>query len=140
MTTCQEDYDEKRSCCYHRAAMSFQSGPGASEPFESLIYYSDSGMKYCPPFRLTSSAVGRLLWFKSDGPGVGGHDVSPSMDAAGINALVELVGNDAKVSVLHDNVAGDGGQDLLAIFVPAGQKQHEDRLQMFYLFFTTAAL
>lgn len=68
------------------------------------------------------------------------------MNAAGINALVELVGNDAKVSVLHDDVARDGGQDLLAIFVPAGQQQHEDRLQIFYLVwivghsFTTAAL
>lgn len=66
-----------------------------------------------------SSAVGRLLWFQSDCPGVGGHNVSPSMNAAGVNTLVELIGYDAEVSVLHDDVAWDGGQDLLAVFVPA---------------------
>lgn len=43
------------------------------------------------------------------------------MDAAGVNALIELVGHDAEVSILHYDVAGDGGQDLLAIFVPAGE-------------------
>ena len=68
---------------------------------------------------MTSSAVGRLLWLQSDGPGVGGHDVSAAMDAAGVDALVELVGDDAEVSVLHDDVARDGVQDLLAVFIPA---------------------
>lgn len=72
---------------------------------------------FCPPS--TSSAVGRLLWFQSDGPGVGRDDVSSSMDSTGVDALVELVGNNTKVSVLHDDVARDGGQDLLAVFVPA---------------------
>lgn len=43
------------------------------------------------------------------------------MNAAGVNALIELVGDDAEVSILHYDVAGDGGQDLLAIFVPAGE-------------------
>lgn len=43
------------------------------------------------------------------------------MDAAGVNTLIELVGDDAEVSILHYDVAGDGGQDLLAIFVPAGE-------------------
>lgn len=44
------------------------------------------------------------------------------MDAAGVNTLVELVGDDAQVSVLHDDVAWDGREDLLAIFVPATGK------------------
>lgn len=66
-----------------------------------------------------SSAVGRLFWFQTDGPGVRGHNVSPSMDAAGVNPLVELVSDDAEVSVLHDDVARDGRQDLLAVFIPA---------------------
>lgn len=74
-----------------------------------------------------SSAVGRLFWFQSDGPGVSRHDVSPSMDAAGVNTLVELVGDDAEVSVLHDDVAGDGGQDLLAVFIPAGKDSRGKR-------------
>jgi len=65
------------------------------------------------------SAVGRLLWFQPDGPGVGGYNAAPSMDTTGVNALVELVGDDAEVSVLHHDVARDGGQDLLAVFVPA---------------------
>lgn len=75
-------------------------------------------------FLSMSSAVGRLLWFQSDGPGVGRHDVTTAMDSAGVNALVELIGDDAEVSVLHDNVSGDGGQDLLAIFIPAAEKIH----------------
>lgn len=66
-----------------------------------------------------SSAVGRLFWFQTDGPGVRGHNVSPSMDAAGVNPLVELVSDDAEVSVLHDDVARDGRQDLLAVLIPA---------------------
>ena len=74
---------------------------------------------------MTSSAVGRLLWFQSDGPGVSGHDVAAAMDAAGVNALVELVGDDAEVSVLHDDVARDGGQDLLAVFIPAVENRDE---------------
>lgn len=49
------------------------------------------------------------------------------MDAAGVNALVELVGDDAEVSVLHDDVAGDGGQDLLAVFIPAGKDSRGKR-------------
>lgn len=72
------------------------------------------------------SAVGRLLWFQSDGPGVGRYDVAPSMDATGVNALVELVGDDAEISVLHDDVPGDGGQDLLTVFVPAGEKRYKE--------------
>lgn len=71
----------------------------------------------------SSSAVGRLLWFQADGPRVCRHDVSPSMDAAGVNTLVELIGDDAEVSVLHDDVAWDGGQDLLTIFIPAGEEK-----------------
>lgn len=69
-----------------------------------------------------ASAVGRLFGFQSDGPGVRRHDGSPSMDPAGVNTFVELVGDDAKVPVLHDDVARDGGQDLLAIFIPAGEE------------------
>lgn len=61
-----------------------------------------------------------MLWFQSDGPRVGGHEVSPKVDAAGVDALVELVGDDSEVSVLHDDVSWDGGQDLLAVFIPAG--------------------
>lgn len=45
------------------------------------------------------------------------------MDATGVNTFVELVGDDTEVSVLHDDVAWDGGQDLLAIFVPAGEEK-----------------
>lgn len=84
---------------------------------------------------VTSSAVGRLIWFQSDGPGVSRHNVSTPMDAAGVNALIELVGDDAEVSILHYNVAGDGGQDLLAIFVPAGEgngDRQETRLLVGY--------
>lgn len=44
------------------------------------------------------------------------------MDAAGVNTFVVLVGDDTQVSVLHDDVAWDGVQDLLAIFVPAGEE------------------
>lgn len=69
----------------------------------------------------TSSAVGRRFWFQSDGPGVGRHDVSAAVHAAGVHALVELVGHDAQVPVLHHYVAGDGGQDLLAVLVPAAR-------------------
>lgn len=71
------------------------------------------------------SAVGRLFWFQSDGPGVGRYDVSPSMDATGVDALVELVGENAEVSVLHDDVTRDGGQDLLAVFIPAGGRKRD---------------
>lgn len=71
----------------------------------------------------SSSAVGRFLWFQSDGPRVCRHDVSPSMDATGVNTFVELIGDDAEVSVLYDDVAWDGGQDLLAIFIPAGPEK-----------------
>ncbi len=85
-------------------------------PFMSLLFILSSG----PPSLSMSSAVGRLFWFQSDGPGVGGYDVSPSMDAAGVGALIELIGDNAEVSVLHDDVPGDGGQDLLAVFIPAG--------------------
>lgn len=81
------------------------------------------------PSLVMSSDIGRLLWFQSDGPRVGGHDVPPSMDAAGVDALVELVCDNAEVPVLHDDVAGDGGQDLFAVFIPAGETERE-RKQM----------
>lgn len=42
------------------------------------------------------------------------------MDAAGVDAFVVLVGDHAQVSVLHDDVARDGVEDLLAVLVPAG--------------------
>lgn len=45
------------------------------------------------------------------------------MDPAGVDALVELICNDAKVSVLHHDVSRDGGQDLLAVFVPAAENR-----------------
>lgn len=45
------------------------------------------------------------------------------MEAAGVNTFVELVGDDTEVSVLHDDVAWDGGQDPLAIFIPAGEEK-----------------
>ncbi len=73
-----------------------------------------------------SSAVGRLFWFQPNGPGVGGHDISLSMEAAGVDALIELVGDNAKVSVFHDDVARNGSQDLLAIFIPAGEKRQRE--------------
>lgn len=73
-----------------------------------------------------SSAVGRQFWFQPDGPGVGGHDIATAMDAAGVNALIELVCDDAEISFLHDDVAGDGGQDLLAVFIPAGDASSEE--------------
>lgn len=89
-------------------------------------------LKPAPPFIhcfiVLSSAVWGLFWFQSNGPGVGRHNVSPAMDSAGINTLIELVGDDAKVSVLHDNVAGDGGQDLFTIFIPAGGNSHSSDL------------
>ena len=75
------------------------------------------------PWWLLSSAVGRFLWFQPDGPKVCRHKVAPSVDAAAVNTFVELIGDDTQVSVLHDDVAGDGGQDLLAIFIPAGEEK-----------------
>lgn len=80
-----------------------------------------------------SSAVGRLFWFQTDGPGVSGHNVPPSMDAAGVNPLVELVSDDAEVSVLHDDVARDGRQDLLAVFIPAEEDTEEIEVTGLYL-------
>lgn len=50
------------------------------------------------------------------------------MDAAGVHALVELVGDDTQVSVLHDDVAGDGGQDLLAVFKPAAGNREKRKV------------
>ena len=50
------------------------------------------------------------------------------MDATGVNTLVELVGDNAKVSVLQDDVAGDGGEDLFSVFKPAaGQMSARER-------------
>lgn len=82
-----------------------------------------------------SSAVERLLWFQSHGPGVGRNNVTSSMDATGVNTLIELVGDDAKVSVLHDNVARDGSQDLLTIFIPAAINSKEEHHLSIYLSF-----
>lgn len=44
------------------------------------------------------------------------------MDTTGVNTFVELIGDDTEVSVLHDDIAWDGVQDLLAIFIPAGEE------------------
>ena len=70
-----------------------------------------------------ASAVGRLLGFESDGPGVRRHHGSSPVDAAGVHALVELIDDDAEVAVLDDDVTRDGGKDPLAVFVPAGEKE-----------------
>lgn len=51
------------------------------------------------------------------------------MNTARVHALVELVGHDAQVSVLHHNVPGDGGEDALAVFVPAeGDKRRTSEM------------
>lgn len=44
------------------------------------------------------------------------------MDTARVNTFVELIGDDTEVSVLHDDIARNGVQDLLAIFIPAGEE------------------
>lgn len=73
---------------------------------------------------LLSSVVERLLRFYPDGPGVRRHDLSTTVDTTGVDTFVELIGDDAKVTVLHDDVARYGGQDLLTVFVPAaGHRQ-----------------
>lgn len=102
--------------------------PQMSKPALPVIPLSIVSSPVHPSLSM-SSAVGRLFWFQSDGPGVGGHDVSTTMDAARVNALVELVGDNAKVSVLHDDVARDGAKDLLPIFIPAGEnrKKSDDK-------------
>lgn len=58
-----------------------------------LILLSVAGCDHPSCSLGTSSAVGGLPRFQSDGPGVGGHSVAPSMDTTGVNTLVELVGN-----------------------------------------------
>lgn len=44
------------------------------------------------------------------------------MDTTGVNTYVELIGDDTEVSALHDDIARNGGQDLLTIFIPAGEE------------------
>lgn len=64
-------------------------------------------------------AVGGVLWFQADGPGVGGDHVATATDPAGVGAFVELVGHDAQVPVLDNDVAWDGCGEELSILVPA---------------------
>lgn len=52
-------------------------------------------------------AVGGVLWFQADEPGVGGDHVATPADLTGVGALVELVGHDAQIPVLDDDIARD---------------------------------
>lgn len=118
-----------------RLALRTRGDSAARNTFKKLQKRSDmTAVGSSAPSRSPApSAVGRLFGFQSDGPGVRRHDGSPSMDPAGVNTFVELVGDDAKVPVLHDDVAQDGGQDLLAIFIPAGEEsvvRCRDRLSL----------
>lgn len=75
------------------------------------------------PSLSSSAVVGGRFWFESDGPGVGGDDGAAAVDPAGVGSLVKLVSHYAQVSVFDDDVAGDGGHQLLSVFVPAEDTQ-----------------
>lgn len=80
---------------------------------------SHSSLPSLTPF---SSTVGGLFRLQPDGPGVCRDHIAATMDATGVSALVKLVGDDAEVTALHDDVAGDRDQELFSILVPAGAR------------------